>query len=412
MHAAPDALRLVALRHRLALLRWWLIGALLLAVLSAPTFLAVALPLVPLLALLLLMAVFNLVTCRWANAEEFRAGDLAGQLAVDLVAMGMMLYLTGGATNPLISLLLLPVAVAAFALPAAWAAALAALAVGLYSLLMFHALPLPVGDPQRALQLHLGGMWLTFAVSAALLVWFVARTTASLRARDQALAAAREEALRDAQVVALGQLAAGAAHELGTPLATMNVLAEELCADPRLPVAARADLDLLRRQIGLCKEIVGGLTQQAGIERAAQPAAADVWLAGLLARWRALHPEAACALDLAGPGAPPRVLPDAAIGQAVANLLDNAARVSPRAMRAVLDWDARALRIAVRDRGPGFPDEILRCAGAQPLASGGAGSGLGLWLARAAIERRGGRLLLENDGGGIARIELPLGETP
>ncbi|MBS3936238.1 MAG: sensor histidine kinase, partial [Sulfuritalea sp.] len=231
----PDDLRLGAIRRRIVLLRWWLIGALALAVLAAPTFLAIALPLAPLLALLLLLAAYNLVT-RWrAGADGFHAGDLAGQLAVDLVAMGAMLYLTGGATNPLISLLLLPVAVAALALPASWAAALAALAVAIYSLLMFHALPLPVEDAQRAMQLHLGGMWLTFAVSVALLVWFVTRMTASLRARDMALAAAREEALRDAQVVALGQLAAGAAHELGTPLATMNVLAGELSAAARLP---------------------------------------------------------------------------------------------------------------------------------------------------------------------------------
>lgn len=407
-----ESTRLATVRRRLAILRWWLIGGLTGAVLSAPTFLAIALPLVPLLILLLLMAVFNLVVQWWAGSEGLRAVDLAGQLAVDLVAMGVMLYLTGGATNPLVSLLLLPVAVAAFALPARWVAGTAALAIGLYSFLMLHSLPLPIADAERATRLHLGGMWLTFVVSATLLAWFVTRMTQALRARDLQLAAAREEALRDAQVVALGQLAAGAAHELGTPLATMNVLAGELVADPRLPEDARGDLDLLRRQIGICKEIVGGLTQKAGIERAPQAVSAVAWIEGLLARWRTLWPQVTCTLEVAGEGEAPQILAEASLEQGVTNLLNNAAQIAPQGMRAVLDWDARVLRIAVHDRGPGFPPEVLRRCGAEPLpavAHASTGSGIGLWLTRAAVERRGGRLRLQNDSGGVATIELPWG---
>jgi two-component system sensor histidine kinase RegB len=407
----PDAHRLLTIRRRLAWLRWWLIGGLTGAVLSAPTFLDIALPLVPLLALLLLMAVFNLVIQLWAGADEFRASDLAGQLAVDLVAMGVMLYLTGGATNPLVSLLLLPVAVAAFSLPARWVGGVAALAVGLYSFLMLYSLPLPVADVARATRLHLGGMWLTFVVSAALLAWFVTRMTVTLHEREVQLAAAREEALRDAQVVALGQLAAGAAHELGTPLATMNVLAGELMQDARLPDDARADLDLLRRQIGICKEIVGGLTQKAGIERAGQLQSARDWLEGLLARWRTLWPQASCALDVARAGTPPHVVVESALEQGITNLLNNAAKIAPQGLRVVLGWDERHVRIAVHDRGPGFPPDILRRCGAAPLPAVADGSGIGLWLTRAAVERRGGRLFLENAAnGGVATIQLPRGE--
>jgi two-component system sensor histidine kinase RegB len=409
-----DVHRFTTIRRRLAMLRWWLIGALTLAVLSAPTFLDIALPLVPLLALLLLMAAFNLIIQLWADAYEFRPGDLAGQLAVDLVAMGVLLYLTGGAANPLVSLLLLPVAVAAFALPAPWVGGIAALAIGLYSFLMLYSLPLPIADVERATRLHLGGMWLTFVVSAALLAWFVTRMTVTLRARDVQLAAAREDALRDAQVVALGQLAAGAAHELGTPLATMNILAGELVTDPRLPDDARADLDLLCRQIGICKEIVGGLTQKAGIERAGQLQSTRDWLEGLLARWRTLWPDASCALEIETAGPPPQIMAEAVLEQAITNLLNNAAKLAPQGMRVVLGWDEKYLRIAVHDRGAGFPPEVLRRCGAEPLpavADASSGSGIGLWLTRAAVERRGGRLHLENKGGGVAAIELPLGET-
>lgn len=406
-----DVQRLATIRRRLALLRWWLIGALTLAALAGPTLLDIALPLPPLLALLGLLAVFNLITQVWGGSEEFRPVDLAGQLAVDLAAMGVMLYLTGGATNPLISLLLLPVAVAAFSLSARWVIGLALFSIGIYSLLMLYSLPLPVADVARATRLHLTGMWLTFVVSVLLLAWFVTRMTEALRERDQQLAAAREEALRDAQVVALGQLAAGAAHELGTPLATMNVLAGELARDPRLPEDARADLDLLRRQIGICKEIVSGLTQKAGIERAAQRQVANVWLENLLARWRTLWPNVVCTLEIVTAGSPPQLIPEAAIEQAVTNLLNNAAKIAPQQIRVLLGWDHERLTIAVQDRGPGFPPEVLRRSGAEPLPAVAEGSGIGLWLTRAAVERRGGRLRLENRDGGLATIELPLGET-
>ena len=404
-----DTHRLLTIRRRLALLRWWLIGGLTCAVLSVLTFLDIALPIVPLLALLLLMAVFNLIVQHWASPDEVKAVDLAGQLAVDLVAMGVMLYLTGGATNPLVSLMLLPVAVAAFALPARWVAGIAVLAIGEYSFLMVYSLPLPVADVARATRLHLGGMWLTFVVSAMLLAWFVTRMTQALHEREQQLSAAREEALRDAQVVALGQLAAGAAHELGTPLATMNVLAGELYADKRLPEDARADLDLLRQQIGVCKEIIGGLTQKAGIERAVQAISVRDWLNDLLARWRTLWPQATCTLVMTGRGDVPRLVVEPAIEQAISNLLNNAAKVSDGEMRLSLDWDATFVRLRIDDHGPGFPPEILRSCGAEPIQPAGDGAGIGLWLTRSAVERAGGSLRLENtETGGRAIIELPL----
>lgn len=404
--------RLLTIRRRLTVLRWWLLAGLALAVLSGPTFLDIALPLAPALAVLGLLAGFNVLAQWRAGGAEFAAPELARQLVVDLVGMGVLLYLTGGASNPLVSLLLLPVAVAALSLPAPWAGGIAGMAIGLYSFLMLYSLPLPIADVERATRLHLGGMWLTFVVSAALVAWFFTRMTASIRERDAALAAAREDALRDAQVVAIGQLAAGAAHELGTPLATMSVLAGELAQDLRLPDEAREDVDLLRRQIAICKEIIGGLTCKAGIERAgaAQGIPADIWLDGLLARWRTLWPHAGCVLDVAQDcGPPPQIAVAAVLEQAITNLLNNAAKSAAHGMRLAVRWDARQLAIAVHDTGPGFPPDILERCGAEPLPAHAQGEGIGLWLTRAAVERLGGRLRLANDPlGGVASIELPL----
>lgn len=403
--------RLTATRRRLAQLRWWLLGGLASAVLAAPTFLDIALPLPPLLAVLALLAAFNVVAQMRGRGEAFGPPELAGQLSVDLAGMGVLLYLSGGATNPLVSLLLLPVTVAAFSLPGRWVAGISLFAVGLYSILMRYALPLPIADVERATRLHLGGMWLTFVVSTVLLAWFVTRMTASISARDARLTAAREEALRDAQVVALGQLASGAAHELGTPLATMNILAGELEQDARLPGDAREDLALLRRQIAICKDIVGGLTQQAGIERAGAARSLPLlaWLDGLLARWRTLWPQASCILVAETVGVAPQIAVETTLEQAITNLLNNAAKSTPYGLRLVVTWDAGTVRIAVCDQGPGFPPEILQVCGATPIAAHPEGAGIGLWLTRAAVERLGGSLALENQStGGVATITLPM----
>ncbi|GAB1393909.1 ATP-binding protein [Rhodocyclaceae bacterium] len=395
---------------RLVLLRWWWVAGLSVAVLSAPTFLAIALPLAPVIAVLLLLAGFNFIAQRRAAQRDFDPPELAAQLGIDLTGMSVLLYLTGGASNPLVSLLLLPVAIAALTLPGIWVAAIAGIAIAAYSFLMLYSLPLAIADAERATRLHLAGMWLTFLVSSALIAWFVTRMTAAIRERDAQLAEAREDALRNAQVVALGQLAAGAAHELGTPLATMNVLTGELMQDRRLPDDAKQDLRLMHQQIALCKQLIGGLTQRAGIGRAGdgQRVAVPDWLAGLLSRWRSLQPQANCACVVDTPGLAPSVDATPALEQAVVNLLNNAARVTPQEMCVHLTWDAHEIRIGVQDHGPGFPADVLKYAGDEPVVSQTQGAGIGLWLTRAAVRQAGGRLELENlTAGAVATIILP-----
>ena len=396
-------------------LRWWLLLAAAIAVLSAPTLLGLALPLAPMLAVLAALAGFN-AWLQWRTATEAAvpAGELFGQLCVDLTALAVLLYLSGGAANPLISLLLVPVAVAALSLPGRLTAAVTVLAIFAYSLLTGVYLPLSVGDAERAARLHLAGMWLTFVVSAAMIAWFVARMTASIRDRDHRLAAAREQALRDERVVALGALAAGAAHELGTPLATIAVLVGELERDSKLDADARADLALVREQVALCKGIIGGMAQRSGVARAEHIQSLDAaeWLRGVVARWQAMRPRASAAIHVTGSGAPPRLVPDPALEQAVANVLNNAADTDSGEICVDLDWGSQQLAVAVRDRGPGYSEEVLRRGGREPLGASGGGAGIGLLLAFSAIERCGGRIELDNppDGGARARIALPRAE--
>jgi two-component system sensor histidine kinase RegB len=411
---AEDASNLRLNRRRAVILRWWLLAAVAIAVSSAPTLLDIALPRVPMFAVLALMAGFNaFLEWRARTREVVGAGELFGELCVDLAALAILLYLSGGAANPLISFLLVPVAVAALSLPGVLTAAVAALAVALYTLLMWQFLPLAVGDAERAARLHLAGMWLTFVVSAAMIAWFVARMTASIRERDSRLAAAREQALRDERVVALGALAAGAAHELGTPLATIAVLVGELEREPGLAAAAREDLALARQQIALCKGIISGMAARAGVLRpdALQAREAGAWLEGVRARWHAMRPHAVSRLTLEGT-ATPLIATEATLEQALVNLLNNAADAANTEIGITLIRDPAKLVIVIRDGGPGFAADVLRQAGRAPLPARSGGAGIGLLLAFSAVERLGGRIVLDNPvgGGGRATIELPVAD--
>jgi two-component system, sensor histidine kinase RegB len=406
----PD--NLTTLR-RLVALRWWLLAGEAAAILTLPPLLAVALPQLPMLAVVVVQVVANgLAARRAARASDCGDNELLAQLIIDLTALSVLMFFSGGAANPLISLLLPPVAVAALVLPLRPVVLVAALAVGAYSLLMVAYLPLPIADAERATRLHLLGMWFTFVVSAAMIAWFVARMTASIRQRDAELAAAREQALRDERVVAMGALAAGAAHELSTPLATMAVIAGELDHDESIGAAARADIALLRRQVAACKDIISGLAERAGAGRvdSVRAVAADLWLAGAFQRWRSLRPQGDARLEIAGRSPAPTLAVEATLEQGLINLFNNAADAG-RAVVVAADWDAGRLTIEVRDDGPGFPAEVLAHAGRVPFPAHAGGSGVGLFLAHLAIERLGGKLTLCNGaGGGVARVDLPLGK--
>lgn len=399
--------------RRLFALRWAMLAAMAILVVVAPPLLDIELPRAVMFAILAVVALLNAFG-QWhaGRVQGATANELCSQLLIDIVALGALMFFSGGATNPLVSLLLPPVAIAALGLPRHLVVLVGSFAVIAYSVLMLYYLPLPIADAARATQLHLIGMWLTFTVSAVLIAWIILRMTALIRRRDAELAEAREQALRDERVTAMGTLAAGAAHELGTPLATMALILGELAGDDRLPADARDDLTLLRQQVAACKGIITNLSRRAGAERLddAHLRAVNQWLDELRRKWQALRPAASSRLHCENEGAAPVVAIDPRLEQAVLNLLNNAANASPAPVEIRLGWDSTRITIEIRDRGPGFPDEVLRQCGRDKLPAHEGGYGIGLLLTCSAIGQLGGLLRLDNPatGGALARIELPI----
>ena len=393
--------------------RWLVLAVLAVLTLGVPSTLAIPLPQLPLLASLGIAALFNgYIHWQTQRNSQASAHELFSHLLFDIGILSAFVFFSGGAANPLVSLLLPPVAIAALTLPGRLVALLCATAIGAYSLLMLYYVPLPISDASRATRLHLIGMWLIFVVSAVMVGWLIVRMTRQIRQRDHELAAAREQALRDERIMAMGTLAAGAAHELGTPLGTITLLAGELAAEPGLSAAAQADLALLRQQLGQCKAIITGLSRRAGAERleSADCQPADHWLEQVRQHWHAARPQAASRLIIATAGPAPQIIADPRLEQAVLNLLNNACNASQQTLEIRLDWQATQLAIAIRDHGPGFPPSVLALGGQSEFPAHAQGSGVGLLLTRSAIEQLGGRLSLSNpaDGGALARIELPL----
>lgn len=413
MIRSGDGAQTLASLHRLIAARWVVLALAAVVILLAPALLAIPLAARPLLAIVAVAVLFNgIAWLRFRSSVTASAAELFRQICLDLATLAALMFFSGGATNPLISLLLPSVAFAALSLPGGYVVLVAGLAIAAYSVLMLAFVPLPIESAGRAAQLHLSGMWLTFVVSAALIAWFILRMMATIRQRDAELAAASERALRDQHLVALGTLAAGAAHELGTPLATMAVIAGELEHDQSLNAAAHADIGILRGQIAACKTILTGLTERAGVRRleAAAAVAIDIWAEAIHRRWRQRQTQCASRIEISGPSPAPEIVVLPTLEQGVINLLDNAARAGGGEIVLAVRWDAATLVIEVRDRGPGFSAEVLLQAGRTPFPAHEGGSGIGLLLAQSVIERLGGRLVLANaaDGGGIARIELPL----
>ena len=336
--------------------------------------------------------------------------EYAIQLGGDLVIHSVLLYYTGGSSNPFVSYYLVPLTIAAATLPWLHTLSLAGLALASYTLLMVWSHPLEIpADTQQSLLIY--GMWLSFAQAAVMITFFVAKMAEELRRQEQLRAQRREESMRDQQLLAVATQAAGAAHELGTPLATMSVLLKELRQAHRDEPELQEDLGLLQEQVRLCKETLQQLVRAAEAERRQSISEQTVgeWLEAVLRRWHLMRPEATYRYQCLGMGAAPRLMPPTDLSQALLNLLNNAADACPENLEIRLDWDAREICLSIRDHGAGVPLAIAEQLGKPFFTTKGKGFGLGLFLSQACVSRAGGTVKLYNHeaGGTLTELRLP-----
>ncbi len=392
-------------------------------------------------ALLVLVGVTmisNLLFFWWTRTREVAPSRgewhavLGGLMLLDLVVLTVMLGLTGGPTNPFVVFYFVNLALSGVVLPPVWAWSLSALAIGAFAAISYVHQPVPVlRDPIRLesvasnpgpVPLAVAGAWVAFAASATVIVNFTLRLTSELRESDRARREAVKERAKSEKLEALGTLAAGAAHELATPLSTIAVAANEAHRELQLAGvegSAAEDLALVRREVDRCRAILDRMSTESGNPIAGAPerltaeellgdvvdeipAASRVevrWLGGAEELW--LH------------------LPSVALAQAiravVQNGLDASDEVDPTGRVTIVgDRLAETLRLCITDSGPGMPAEVLARA-SEPFfttKAPGRGMGLGLFLARSVIERLGGSLRLESpaSGGAAVTLVLPLAD--
>jgi len=410
--AAPAALRrLIAFRYAVAVL----VAA---SVLSLHLIFDVAIPWPPVMAavgalVLVDVALHWYVTTRGTVSEP----ALLVNFVLEIAALTSILYFVGGSTSPLVSLYLLPLTMAANLLRRRHTWALALLTAACYSALLVTGAPIEEhvhdgGMQSKAFSQHLIGMWVVFVVSAGLVAHYVSSLAQAVHERDRQLARAREDALRNERIVALGTLGAGAAHELGTPLATMSVLAEDMARRHAANAELAADVDVMQGEIAHCKTILNALADAAGSARGegGGAQAADVFLLRTVDRWQLLRPAIPAEVNWSGTDAPSLVA-DHTLEQAILNLLNNAADASPAGFEVNGRVGDGEVVIDILDRGPGLTGEASARAGElffSTKAPAG-GMGIGLFLANATIERFGGSVSLFNraEGGCCTRVILP-----
>ncbi|HAB04530.1 ATP-binding protein [Alloalcanivorax venustensis] len=377
----------------------------------------IELPLLYMFAVLAGLVAFNGASLlRLRLRRPVSNGELFVALLVDVITLTMQLYLSGGATNPFIFLYLLQVVLAAVLLEAWSTWIILLVTAGCFVALEFAArpLPLPLDYELGPLSLYIQGMLLCFVLNAVLLVIFINRITRNRRDRDARLAALRQRAAEEEHIVRMGLLASGAAHELGTPLATLAVILGDW---RRMPVF-QSDPDLaqeigeMQTQVLRCKSIVSGILLSAGEARgeASEETTVHAFVDELVAEWRTTRPVNDFEYrNLFGEDR--AIISDSALKQTVHNVLDNALEASPHWVGLEVSRRDDTLIVSVMDQGAGFSEAMLSHLG-RPYQStkGRPGGGLGLFLVFNVVRTLGGNVSAGNrpQGGAVVTLTLPL----
>lgn len=399
-------------------LRWGSIAGQLATVLGVYWLLDIEVPLGPLLVIVAVEALSNVACTVWfQRAARVDEWHLAAVMSLDIALLTGLLYFTGGPFNPFSFLYLVNIALAAVALHAQWTWMLVGLSLicfGVLPLTEYRHLPLShLALDERALLLQ-QGMWVAFGVAAGFIVHFLWRVTSALGERERELGQARAVAARQQRLASLATMAAGAAHELATPLGTIAVVAKELERATRSADGGAdtiEDVQLIRAQVARCQMILDQMA--AGIGRSSDQAVEAVTLAALIEEGIDGTRERP-ALDVRVTGGETLLrLPPHAVAQALRSLVTNAQDASAPDSRVLVSARRSGddVEIEVRDRGQGMAPTLLARAG-EPFFTTkppGSGMGLGLFLSRAVIERLGGTLSIDSTPGEGTRVRVRFG---
>lgn len=385
----------------------------------------VSLPLVPLATIVGIEALTNGLVGVWLRGyRETPTALPVALLTVDVLALTALLYFTGGPHNPFNFLYLVYIALSAVVLRPSATWGLAALSVAAFGVLFFDSVPLGAmggaTDPHAhhrpgadgdAMALHMRGMWVGFTVGAAFIVYFVTRVKHALAGQEEALAEARDAAQRSERLASLATLAAGAAHELATPLGTIAVAARELeLTLEALPGDAVEDARLIRSQVARCRTVLDRLAVDAGRSRGETQR--EVTLKGLIDQ--ALVGLSIVRVDVSIPtplaAQPLRGFPTA-LAQSLRAVISNGLDASDDGrVRVVASEHDGTVTITVSDQGGGMDAATLARA-TEPFFTTKPprqGMGLGLFLARTALERLGGELRLRSRPGEGTTVDLSI----
>lgn len=410
MGLAPDAIATENMRQ-LIQLRWIALIGQLVTILIVHFGMGVSLPTGALLGVVGLLAVVNLTSTLMLSRHRITDLEFLLALLFDVGTLTTQLYLTGGADNPFTALYLVQVVLGAILLRTGLVWILVLATTACFAVLTYQQRPLlfPSGLLGDVTDLYTLGRWLSFALVAMLLVMFITRITRNLRARDAYLVAIRQHAAEEDHIVRMGLFASGAAHELGTPLASLSVILSDWQRMPRLTSDPElmGELREMQAEVQRCKSIVTDILHSAGEPRSEMMGSIDpcTFIDELAKAWRMAHPSVPLEHDCAvGEGA--MVVADPALRQAVWNLLENAADVSPQQVHLSAIQSGDMLSLTVRDHGPGFSPEMLRHFGQPYRSSKGAGHGVGLFLVVTVTRRLGGRVETVNLSGEGAEVRL------
>ncbi len=381
-------------------------------ILFAHYFLHIELPLTAMFSVAMFLTIVNCVSFyRYKSQKNISDKSLFIELLFDVTALTTQLYFSGGISNPFISLFLLQVIIGAILLRVIYAWLIAVLTIICYVWLSFNYQELHAFHHHESgefFNLHLHGMLISYVFAAILLLIFVTKIIKNLKEGDQKINLLKRQSLEKEQVIRMGLLATGAAHELGTPLSTISVILGDW-KKMNLKKDLLEDVEVIESQLLRCKKILSEILSSSGKARSEEARLAQVKEAfdDLIKEWSDSRKPQNLIYNFHGE-IKKEIILDNILSQAFFNIFDNALEESPDFILVNIEAMETALTISIEDRGKGFSNEILKEIG-KPNMTTKNSSGLGLFLALNILDRIGGKMEIKNisDGAKIT-VTIPL----